>query len=183
MKHMLLLLLPTLLISCNNYRSSSSNQDPREIKGIDPAFTEQVSLFESLYGQSIGDISIGFYPLSGRVIGQCTQWSNGFRQIKVNPTYWFIAESRAKIGLIFHELGHCLLNREHMNSMFHYDGLHVRGYIPISLMYPYNFFSDPYEDLDSYYYGELFNPTAQHLASEKIINQDEVSLTIIEEKL
>jgi hypothetical protein len=178
-------LLSLFLISCNNHSSSFSQQDPREIRGIDPAFTDQVTLFESLYGQSVGDVSIGFSPLNGKVIGQCGKWSNGYRQIKVAPAYWEIAESRAKIGLILHELGHCVLNREHMNSMHYYEGLHLVGQVPTSLMYPYNFFSSLYEDLDSYYYHELFNPTTQYLTSEKIINHEDkvVSLTIIEEKL
>ena len=129
-------------------------QDPRSIVGVDPVFTSYVESFES-NGISIGGVSIGFGPTASNIAGVCTRWNNGFREIAINQNYWSTASEDARWGLIFHELGHCVLNREHVSTKHAYKNLSV----PDSLMYPYNFFSSSYSELRYYYNYELFNST------------------------
>jgi hypothetical protein len=154
------LLLPILTCSillttaCSEYKQ----KDPRSIVGIDQQVASYVEMFESFYGKKIGDISIGFAPIDGSIIGRCTIWSNGFRQITLDPEYWAQSSERSRIGLVFHELGHCKLNRDHNNDTFYYSGTSISGRVPSSLMNQYNFFSDFYAELENFYTQELFNP-------------------------
>lgn len=150
-----LLILSVIFSGCSN---PLALPDPRSFHGVDPAFSEQVALFQTLYGAGIGDISIGFEKLEYPRVGVCLKWGGGFRQIKIDPDYWNRTEPRSRIGLILHELGHCKLDREHVDTLKYYRGEHVYGQVPISLMYPYNFYSDSYSDLENYYYRELFTP-------------------------
>lgn len=149
----------------------AQDMDPRSIKNQDAAFSKYVHMFESMYGRSTSSISMGFAKQEGRVIGMCKRWSNGYRQIEIDPEYWNDTHTseQAKIGLIFHELGHCALNRDHNSEVEYYSGEHIRGDVPVSLMYPYNFYSSSYEELQDYYFNELFHPVnANPVASNKL---------------
>jgi len=54
--------------------------------------------------------------LSG-VIAQCvSQIASGNKEIRVDPVSWQQLGSMRKEFLIFHELGHCALNREHLDE-------------------------------------------------------------------
>lgn len=147
--------------------------DPRNIKQTDPAFTKYIGAFEYMYGRSIGDIPIGFTTtLDGTFIGMCTVWSTGYRQIEIDQEYWNSKNTSElnKIGLIFHELGHCVLNRGHIKdkmkaNMYGYDYS-----VPVSIMYPYNFFSDFYKPLEDYYMEELF--TSNRKGTPGVYNQE-----------
>jgi hypothetical protein len=50
------------------------------------------------------------------IVAQCTQYENNPDEIKVDKTYWASATDSQKEFYIFHELGHCLLNRDHLNT-------------------------------------------------------------------
>jgi hypothetical protein len=136
--------------------------DPRDIHGIDPAFAPYVKQFEDILGRSIGDIPIQFGPQNGDVIGVCVVWNSAWREIKIDPNYWKDGayDNDERMSLIFHELGHCVLNRGHLSSMWTYTNNQGPWSVPVSFMNPYVFFSDypPYLDLKSYYINELFHP-------------------------
>ena len=154
-------ILVTILVTVLFLTSCGIKQaDPRWIKGIDKEFVSYVSVFEAMYKKSIGDISIGFEKLESSTVGRCTIWSSGYRQIRIDPDYWHSASEEKRIGLIFHELGHCVLNRTHTSKTFYYSGLSINGYVPASLMHPDNFYSAFFSELESYYFYELFNPAA-----------------------
>lgn len=129
-------------------------EDPRTIKGIAPEFSNYVNLYISLKGSSIKDIPIQLADLEYPMVGKCTRWASGYRQIEISRSYWLdehTTESE-RINVLFHELGHCDLNRDH-DSSFRKDGY------PTSLMFPYNIgFLD---NMASYYYNELFGRVTQ----------------------
>ncbi|MEM1123104.1 MAG: hypothetical protein AAGJ18_21860 [Bacteroidota bacterium] len=50
------------------------------------------------------------------VIGQCTYGNNTTRRVNIDRAYWNRATDLEKEFVIFHELGHCYLNRSHLNS-------------------------------------------------------------------
>lgn len=76
-------------------------------------------------------------------------------QIGIDETYWNAADDINKELTIFHELGHCILNREHKNDTLkngHWASI-LRGSpeVPASRPLHYNIYRD-------YYLDELFSP-------------------------
>jgi len=146
-----LILVALLLTGCAKVK------DPRTIHGIAPEIQPYVDLYlqaKCMYTHNCFmyyDIPIQFADFSNKSdIGICTWWSSGYRQITIDRVYWdnpYVTED-LKISLIFHELGHCDLNRQH-NSALRSNGQ------PISFMYPYNV-GYLLQD-ETYYFNELFN--------------------------
>ena len=92
-------------------------------------------------------IDIRFDRLDSPMVGQCYYSNSGNRQIRIDKDYWLTANDLYRTYLIFHELGHCDLNRVHD------DKIDSKGY-PVSIMYPSPFnLGDRY----NYYVNELFN--------------------------
>lgn len=124
--------------------------DPRDIHGIDAAFTGYISQFESLYGNSIGDVPMQFGDLDANVVGECIYW-NTYREVKISSYYWQYLDNEGRYSVIFHELGHCVLGRGHDTATMPLTGR------PDSFMYPYVFFYSGLVSLLSHYNFELFN--------------------------
>lgn len=79
------------------------------------------------------------------VVGQCFQYSNGY-EIVIKREFWDLVSETARTLLIFHELGHCVLNRQHEERR-------------PSIMMPVNLPADAtYEANKVYYLKELFHP-------------------------
>jgi hypothetical protein len=122
---------------------------------IDLEFVELVQLFEKEQHENV-DVDISFKKLELPTVGLCWQQvQDDFKQgieIEIDPDFWFSSSDVKKEELLFHELGHCILNRDHDNSRLYYS-------IPKSVMYPY-VFEWAYKDHRSYYVDELKNPNA-----------------------
>ena len=129
------------------------------------------------------------------MVGSCSRLS-GFDQknplyseyldvpvIRIDPTFFKNASEKARLNLIFHELGHCFLNRSHDETMTIY------GY-PKSFMYPNIFFEHDNSQVmnqlfEVYYVPELFyfpveaiNPINLNIK----MSQDEISKQLLEIK-
>lgn len=156
-----LIILSLLLIGCAPYYV-----DPRGIRGIDPSFEYEVRLFESLYGQRIKDPAIGFGNLPLPQVGRCAMYSTGHWEITVDKTYWSRVSKEARLGLVLHELGHCVLKRPHDNNVVITQGNYQ---VPKSLMYPYNFYDDGYSFMETYYFKELFNPATPIINTKTVV--------------
>ena len=50
------------------------------------------------------------------VAGQCQTYVDGATRVQISPSYWNTATDLEKEFLIFHELGHCALKREHLDE-------------------------------------------------------------------
>ncbi|NBO09551.1 MAG: hypothetical protein EBV30_09465 [Actinobacteria bacterium] len=85
------------------------------------------------------------------VIGLC-EVTGTFRRVSVDPVYWKFATEDERLGLMYHELGHCLLGRDHTEALLP-DGR------PASLMHPY--LSDGWEKDRERYLNELFDSCAR----------------------
>ncbi len=85
--------------------------------------------------------------LLGRVVGLCSIKSNQSPRITIDRTYWEGATDVAKENLAFHELGHCILKRDHNDRK-------DQG-VPVSLMFP-NLIPFYYEKDKQPYINELF---------------------------
>jgi hypothetical protein len=87
--------------------------------------------------------------------GHCANYgkNNPLNYIKINKKFWETASEVQRRILIFHELGHCVLDRRHDDNLIQL-GIYVNA--PKSLMYsiPFGYESVFFEYRD-YYYKEL----------------------------
>lgn len=72
------------------------------------------------------------------------------KYIEISSTYWRYATDAEKEALIFHELGHCMLNREHL------DGFNLQNNRYYSIMNYFSFEGEIYTRNYQYYIRELF---------------------------
>lgn len=82
--------------------------------------------------------------------------------IEVSEDYWNAVNTVNREATIYHELGHCILHRDHISTTTQ----SIFGVRPVSIMYPYNF-----PDLYFYFYkkdyvNELFDNTPSYVKKE-----------------
>ncbi len=130
---LLLLFLPTLLLTCNKEEDLTVNSEPEpEIEeelpypGVDQALWVYFERYEE-EGRARGiDIDLRAKRITGviqeisedGVAGQCTYSSFRPNHIMIDQTFWNRASTRAREFVVFHELGHCDLGREHREASF-----------------------------------------------------------------
>lgn len=120
---------------------------------IEPEFEYFVSIFELEQNVNV-DIEMKFAKLEYPSVGMCYyhQYQDGTREfvnIEIDPDYWQSTSETRKEVLLFHELGHCVLGRDHDEQRIYYT-------VPKSIMYPY-LFEQAYQTHRSYYVEELQN--------------------------
>jgi hypothetical protein len=73
------------------------------------------------------------------IAGSCTTWSDGYKEIQIDPTYWDEMDRTYKLELLAHEVGHCDYGLDHNDGRF-ID----KDYLdcPTSIMNSYNFGGD-----------------------------------------
>lgn len=98
---------------------------------------------------SVKDMSIQFGDMPNKhTVGYCQTTSP--RHIVIDREYWERCPTNEKETLILHELGHCVLDRDHTEKP-------QKGTCPDSIMNPSNIPSECYEILKTKYLKELFN--------------------------
>ena len=94
--------------------------DPSVNFVTDEEFTPFVREFEFYHKASAAHVPIGFDKLPAGIAGTCYRTRmNGVTiqaYIKIDKEYWPKMSEIQKVNLIFHELGHCVLNRGHVES-------------------------------------------------------------------
>lgn len=110
--HFIALML--ILISCN---------DTPEVQIVDLAFEEYLTSFEMEANarsvdidEGIENLSIVFNDGSEDVVGQCVTFTDGHTEVRIDEETWSRYTATQREILVFHELGHCLLGREHNNE-------------------------------------------------------------------
>lgn len=86
------------------------------------------------------------------------------KTIIINESFWMTADNAEKEFLVFHEMGHCVLGREH--STWIHEGM------PVSIMYPMEWATqfEPYYWLNrNKLMDELFNPFQGKLGEIKTL--------------
>ena len=150
-----ILIFSLMLVSCGKYYA-----DPRAILTTDAAFTPYIKDFETLYGKKINNIPINFGNTANvAFIAVCRKWSDFEKDIIVKKEVWNMLSKEQKQELIFHELGHCELNLEHIsNYTYNVNNPYI---CPISIMNPQVFndysISYCYNANINYYTNKLFN--------------------------
>lgn len=103
--------------------------------------------------------------LSGNIAGTCTYSSDtNIAVIKINPSFWWNYPYERRESLIFHELGHCVLHRGHIDSLNRFNRANSAMH-PNSLPY-----ADEYVDYYSYYMTELFGASPDKLAMTRFVS-------------
>ena len=68
---------------------------------------------------SLDEIDIGAYleNIETRgTLGQCKSYSDGSKQVAIDLPFWNRASDLEREYVVFHELGHCILGREHSDE-------------------------------------------------------------------
>lgn len=117
-------------------------------------------------GQEIETNQIGIKfanNFGDRVMAVCIQRAGLPSEIEVNKSYWDKFGDTKREMLIFHELGHCSLDRRHRSEV------DSRGR-PMSLMYDTMFSVTTYSDLHADYMRELFLANAASTTTGDMIH-------------
>lgn len=88
---------------------------------------------------------------SNHILGECT--SGEIPHITANMIEWKLMSEDKREALMFHELGHCILNRRHDSEYVEIKG----KWVPRSLMNPFILSSQIYLENREYYLDELFS--------------------------
>lgn len=56
---------------------------------------------------------LGYTSKNGGVIGYCTKWWQDYFVVEIDRVRWSDVDEPDRWQLIYHELGHCICNREH----------------------------------------------------------------------
>lgn len=83
------------------------------------------------------------------VAGTCTMWSDGYREIQIDPKYWNKIDRSHRLQLIAHEIGHCDYDLDHDDSM-------SEDNCPMSAMNGTNFGGECFEKYFDYYMEEIY---------------------------
>jgi hypothetical protein len=129
----ILIFLVSFLFGCVTV---ASDVKPRSSKTrpvntfIDPAFVRYVEDFELAFGKFV-DVYMGFEEdLDNGNHGECWRFTDGYREVVINSKGWDRMTILQRRALIFHELGHCVFDMKHDDSL-KFDGCAK------SLMYPH----------------------------------------------
>lgn len=112
-----------LLVSCGknpfmkDHFHNPENRDPRTNTTTNAVFQPYIEDFEYDYDQYIGDIPMNFADLEGNRVGVCYTWSSGHAEIEIDRTFWADATELERKAVVYHELGHCELGRDHFDEM------------------------------------------------------------------
>ena len=144
MRQLISILGLLLLVSCG---SSLDHRESDDILGDgykDPSLSEYLSQFEEDMGVEIpGHLSISIvddlYKISNpNVDAVC--WSNSKtkvgEKIEIRRSRWEDMDDDSREQLLYHELGHCVLNKDH--NFGQKPGL-IWSLCPSSIMNPYTF--------------------------------------------
>jgi len=95
-----------------------------EERAIDPNLMEYIEIFEEEAAArnvniSIMDLEVSAHIMNiqeSNVLGQCYTYSDDSREIVIDQEYWEELDLLEKEFLMMHELGHCILDRDHLDD-------------------------------------------------------------------
>ena len=110
--------------------------------------------------QATNDLSMNFGETTGNVIGYCRRqesynWNLLTKEtvstpvVVVKPSWWKNATEASRRELVYHELGHCLMDKDHNNQKSMYGQ-------PESIMYPIHIGGSFFQTWERNYLDQLF---------------------------
>lgn len=110
---------------------TTCGHDPRLGASIEAPFLPFVEAFEFECKCKIMDVPISFQEIDEDHAGECWNYVvlfESYSEIAIDRLWWDTARPDVKEQLIFHELGHCVLHRDHIDMEI--------NQIPVSIMHP-----------------------------------------------
>lgn len=110
----ILLALSITLFSCG-----SDDEIPADLQIYLDRFEEEANKRNLTYATEVEETKILLVEIiNGGVLGQCVRSEEESNQIHVDRSYWEedTTSDLEKEFVVFHELGHCILNRDHINN-------------------------------------------------------------------
>jgi hypothetical protein len=122
----LLLVIAAILTSCgseiSDFHHFTGNPDGYEKKVSLGPYAPYVRLF-SQYAEEydapvkIDDLEFKTADIKDEgIMGRCHTYDHGTPTIVIDTIYWEKISPTQRIALVFHELGHCILKREHIEE-------------------------------------------------------------------
>lgn len=136
---------------------------------IDPAFQSLVNSFEAdgstvNFHVQINDLIVQFTDqLTSETLGECVQGDDATPTINIDAQDWYNETPEYQKIILYHELGHCVLDRVHV-----FTGTILKGNCSAtSIMYPYiEDFTNMYAENWQWYVQELFYPAVYDSVSQ-----------------
>ncbi len=151
-------------------------QESRRFKASNPVFNPYIEKFEA-HGRKylgdpsfkVGNIPINFYdPDEATVQGICTQYGDGTKEIIIRQKWWEEGggkNEKYRESLIFHELGHCRLARNHHDGTYQSEGdQNSNETHKLSLMNGILVVPGEFEQFEAAYLRELFQCSPTYTA-------------------
>lgn len=141
----------------------------RQHSTTDPAFLAHIQAFEAEAATQlsepdfkVGDIPINFgIPSDPNFVGVCYTYANNQREVIIRKDWWERSNEKARQALIFHELGHCRLDRGHNDEVITEGNREIR----LSIMHSRMVYLNDYARYQNEYHRELFTQQAQGILS------------------
>ena len=116
-----LLNLIILLFSIILFQSCAKNENEHFIERQLETYFEEFSEEAQERGIEVDfdDLEISAYVENIEkvgTLGQCQQYSDGTKEVVIDENYWKNLSNSEKEFLVFHELGHCVLGRDHLDA-------------------------------------------------------------------
>ncbi|MFZ9000312.1 MAG: hypothetical protein ACO20H_03355 [Bacteriovoracaceae bacterium] len=144
----------------------------RQYSTTNPVFQEYITQFKTAHKQiHSSDIRLDHIPINfGKPSkksfeGVCHIYYDGTKEILIRKDWWdrYVGESGETVKrlMIFHELGHCLLDREHKNEMITHGDKEINASIMSATLMPF----PDYNTYMNQYDRELFTSSHESLKS------------------
>lgn len=118
MKYVIFILLAVLIPSCSveepSYSIASSVDE--ELLPYVRSFEDEASLRGISVNWSDHHMTVGFADIETNAVGRCLTYTDASKKIELDKSYWNNQSAIGKEFVIFHELGHCILDRSHLDT-------------------------------------------------------------------
>lgn len=166
----------TFFSSCGVvFKDHQKLEGGRKYNSTNPVFLSYVGKFEQQGkthtgdpGFVVGDIPINFdtdLP-GGDVKGVCNEYSDGTKEILIKESWWNSVDDGFRESLLYHELGHCRLGRDHKDDMINIGNSQFKK----SMMHSYIVNSSEYIMHQNDYFRELFTNDTSSLINSLTIS-------------
>ena len=159
MKYVLIIISAMFLVACGQKQKTEFRVDPALMPYYEKFVQESL---ERGRNSSTNDLIMEFGSTEGRVLGYCQKQEKfNFKflytetvstpVVVINPTVWknMAHDEAGRRELIYHELGHCILNKDHDTTRSAYGR-------PESIMYPYHMGGSWFATWENNYLDQLF---------------------------
>lgn len=115
MRYFTLILLLVLVTSACSVEEEIE-QELQLMKLVDK-FGKEGAKRGHVMSHAISAINIEFGNIAGdNLLGECRRQGSGRHKVIIDRTFWNKSNPLERECIVFHELGHCVLNREHLDD-------------------------------------------------------------------